>query len=107
MDTKEFNDVVRPYPHGDDELILDVRPFGARQGEAVDSYLHSRLTHVNTTGIGNTNRLVVLVCDASAEIPESARALIETLAASGQFAQIQHRSTTKAFALVNDSIFKM
>jgi hypothetical protein len=99
MDMKEFNDVVRPYPHGDDELILDVRPFGARQGEAVDSYLHSRLMHVNTTGIGNTDRLVVLVCDATAEIPESAKALIETLAASGQWAEIRHGCPAKAFAL--------
>ena len=90
MDMNEFNDVVRPFPHREDELILDVRPFCARQGEAIDTYLHSRLMHVNTTGIGNTDRLVELVCDALAEIPESAETLIETLATSGQFVEIRH-----------------
>lgn len=97
MDIKEFNDLVRPFPHCDDQLILDVRPFGGRQGEAVDSYLHSRLMHVNTTGIGNTDRLVELICDAAAEIPESAKALIEILVASGQFAEIRRASATMAF----------
>jgi hypothetical protein len=99
MDMKEFNEVVRAYVHDYDELILDVRPLRARQGEAVDSYLHSRLTHVNTTGIGNTNRLVVLVCDATADLPESARALIETLAASGQWVEIRHGCPAKAFTM--------
>ena len=57
-----------------------------------------RLMHVNSTGIGNTDRLVVLICDATAEIPESAKALIEILVASGQWAKIRHASATMAFA---------
>ena len=69
-----------------------------RQGEAVASYLHNRLMHVNTTGIGNTDRLVVLICDATAEIPESAKTLIEILVASGQWAEIRHASAMMAFA---------
>jgi hypothetical protein len=99
MDMREFNDVAKPHPHSDDELILDVRPFGPRQGEAVDSYLKSRLMHLETTGIGNTDKLVVLICDATAEISESARALIEALAANGQWAEIRHGCTVKTFAM--------
>lgn len=98
MDIKEFNDLVKPYPHGDDELIFDVRPFGARQGEAVDTYLHSRLMHVNTTGMGNTCRLVVLLCDAAAEIPESAMKWIENLAECGQLAEIRRGCRARFFA---------
>jgi hypothetical protein len=99
MEIKEFNDVVKPYPHGDDELIFDMRPFGPRQGEAVESYLHNRVIHVNTTGTGNTNRLVVLLCDPEAEIPESAMICIEKLAASGQWAEIRRGYPAKSFAM--------
>lgn len=99
MDINEFNGVVTPYPHGDDELVLDVRPFGARQGEAIESYLHSRLMGVSNAGIENTDRLFVLMCDATAEIPETAMALIETLAARGQWAEIRHECPVKAFAM--------
>jgi len=98
MDLKEFNEVVKPYLHGDDELIFDVRPFGARQGEAIDTYLHARLMHANTTGIGNTCRLVVLLCDPSAEIPESAMTWIENLAESGQWAEIRRGCRARTFA---------
>lgn len=98
MDIQEFNDVVKPYSHGDDELILDVRPFGSRQGEAVDAYLRARLVHVNTTGMGNTNRLVVFMCDADAQIPDAVMTEIENLAACGQWAEIRHACAEKAFA---------
>ena len=99
MDIKEFNDVATSYLHGDDELILDVRPFGARQGEAIDSYLRNWLVQVCTSEMGNTNRLVVLLCDSTVEIPASARVLVETLASSGQFAEIRHACSAKAFAM--------
>lgn len=98
MDIREFNEVVKPYPHGDDELIFDVRPFGARQGEAVDTYLHDRLMHVNIAGMGNTCRLVVLLCDAAAEIPESTMTEIADLAACGQWAEIRRGCRARFFA---------
>jgi len=98
MDIQEFNEAVTPYLHGDDELILDVRPFGPRQGEALEAYLRARLMHVNTTGMGNTSRLVVLLCDPTTEIPEAAMTEIENLTASGQWAEIRHGCRKKSFA---------
>jgi hypothetical protein len=68
---KEFNDTAKPYEKGD-ELIFDLRPFGTRQGEAADSYLHERAWHSGTTGIGNTDKLVVLLCDSTAAVPSPA-----------------------------------
>lgn len=98
MDIREFNEIVKPYAHGDDELVFDVRPFGARQGEAIDTYLKTRLMHVNSPGMGNTCRLVVLLCDAAAEIPESATKWVENLAECGQWAEIRHGCRARFFA---------
>jgi len=82
-------DTVKPYPRGDDEIIFDVRPFGQKQGEAIDSYLHTRLMHMSTTGIGTTRKLVVLLCDSTATIPESVNHWLTGLKAGGQRAEIQ------------------
>lgn len=98
MDMEEFNDVVKPYPHGDDELIFDVRAFGTRQIEAIESYLSVRLVHVNTTRIGNTERLVVLLCDAAVGIPERVTTLIEDLAANGQWVEIRRGCAPRVLA---------
>jgi hypothetical protein len=88
MDMKEFNETVKPSAQ-EDEIIFDVRPFGIRQGEAIDSYLHARLMHSRTTGIGTTNKLCVLLCDATAQIPDTANTWLSNLLASGQRAEIR------------------
>lgn len=98
MDMREFSEMVKPYAHEDDELIFDLRPFGERQVEAIDSYLATRVGKVNTTGLGNTERLVVLLCDATKEIPDSTRAHIEGLAASGPWVEIRHVRMARALA---------
>jgi hypothetical protein len=67
MDMNEFNKAaVRTETAS--EITFDVRPFGDRQGDAVDSYLHARLlVGQNTGGIGMTPRLIVVLCDSSAK----------------------------------------
>ena len=88
MDMGEFNEKVKPVTHGN-ELIFDVRVFGDRQGEAIDSYLHTRLLHTNTTGIGNTDKRVVLLCANVANIPNSARDWLVHLNNAGQSTEIR------------------
>jgi hypothetical protein len=82
MDIKEFNKVVKR-TETNEEVIFDVRPFGDRQGEAVDEYLHQALASLQY-GTGTFGpRLVVLLHDASANIPQSAHRWLANLAASG------------------------
>lgn len=88
MDMNEFNEKVKPVSSAT-EVVFDVRPLGDRQGEAVDSYLHTRLMHMNTTGIGNTDKCVVLVCDSTAQIPSSADNWLTKLNAGGQITEIR------------------
>jgi hypothetical protein len=71
------------------EITFDVRPFGDRQGDAVDSYLHARCLVGQYTGIGMTSRLVVVLCDASANIPESSGRWLANLNAKGSPTEIR------------------
>lgn len=89
MDMKEFNEKVKPYDSGTDEIVFDVRTFGNRQGEAMDSYLHQRASDTKTTGIGNPEKLVVLLCDSNASIPDSTQRWIAILKAAGQKVEIR------------------
>ncbi len=88
MHMKEFNATALRSEDGD-EITFDVRPFEARQGDAVDSYLYTRFMHLKETGIGKTNNLVVLLCDATAQIPASADIWLTNLNASGQRTEIR------------------
>jgi hypothetical protein len=82
MDMNQFNKtVVRTETAS--EITFDVRPFGDQQGDAVDSYLHARLLVGQNTGIGMTTRLVVILCDAAAAIPQSAERWLAMLNAKG------------------------
>lgn len=88
MDMNEFNATAVRTADAT-TITLDVRPFGDRQGEAVDSYLHERVMHLNTTGIGTTPKPVVLLCDSSAQIPSSAFTWLANLNAGGQATEIR------------------
>jgi hypothetical protein len=88
MDTNEFNGKVKGVPVGN-ELIFDVRVFGPRQGEAVDSYLHARLMGLNMGGIGATDNHVVLICDSVGDMPNTARNWLNNLNAAGQSTEIR------------------
>lgn len=68
MDTKEFNSTaIRT--ETDTEVRVDVRPFGSRQGEAIDFYLHERVGGLQMGVDTGGSRVVVLLHDSSAAIP--------------------------------------
>jgi len=88
MNINEFNDkAVRTEDAR--TVTFDVRPFGDKQGEAIDSYLHARLMafQMNVGGFGP--RLVVLLCDSTTKIPSSARAWLDELNARGVATEIR------------------
>jgi hypothetical protein len=88
MNMDEFNKTAVRTDDGR-TITFDVRPFGDRQGEAIDSYLHARLMHTGTTGIGNTSKHVVLLCDSVADVPNSARNWLLHLNNAGQSAEVR------------------
>jgi hypothetical protein len=69
-------------------VTLDFRPFGDRQGEEIDSYLHSALGNVQM-GVGRFNKPVILLCDSKAVIPDSAHRWLANLNAKGVAITIQ------------------
>lgn len=82
MDMNELNKtVVRTETQ--DEVCFDVRPFGDRQGEAIDSYLHERLASLGYGVATLGPKLVVLLHDSTARIPVSAYGWLDKLNASG------------------------
>lgn len=70
-------------------ITWDVRPFGDRQGEAVDFYLHQRLMMLQMNAGGFGPRLVVLLCDSTANIPDSATNWLNELNARGVATEIR------------------
>ncbi len=70
-------------------ITWDVRPFGNRQGEAVDSYLHERLMMLQMNAGGFGPRLVVLLCDPVVNIPSSAANWLAELNARGIATEIR------------------
>lgn len=70
-------------------ITWDVRPFGDKQGEAVDSYLHQRLMMLQMNAGGFGPRLVVLLCDSTANIPSSATTWLAELNAKGVATQLR------------------
>ena len=94
MDIKEFDEKVKPVSC-QTEVVFDVRSLGDKQGDAVDSYLHTRAMYLNTTGIGSTPKRVVLVCDTTAEIPARADRWLANLNAGGQKTGIRREQPVK------------
>lgn len=84
MAIEEFNEQVKRSEEGN-EIIFVVRPFGARRGEAVDSYLHDRMMVLRMTGIGH----VVLLCNSTAQLPFVTERWLKNLNADGHAAEIR------------------
>ena len=82
MDMNEFNQTaVRT--EDSEHVYFDLRPFGPRQAEAVDSYLHSAVMSIQMGVSSFGARQIVLVTDGSVVVPDSARTWLASLQASG------------------------
>lgn len=88
MDNREFKATARR-SENESTITYDVRPFGNRQGEAADWYLHERLAQLEMGAGGFGPRLVVVLCDSKAEIPSSANRWLAGLNAKGAPHEIQ------------------
>jgi hypothetical protein len=90
MDMHEFNRVVIR-TEDIDHVHFDLRPFGDRQAEAMDSYLHEAVVsiHIGVSSFGE--RQIVLLTDASTVIPDSARTWLASLRASGVSVEVEGR----------------
>lgn len=88
MDMNEFNSTaIRTEDSG--HVYFDLRPFGNRQGEAMDSYLHEAVMSIQMGVSSFGERQIVLVADASMVIPDSARTWLASLQASGVSVAVQ------------------
>ena len=67
MDSKEFNGKTIRI-ETDSQITFDVRPFGDRQGEAIDSYLHDVGMAVQMNVFCHT-KPIVLTCDSTTTFP--------------------------------------
>lgn len=87
MDMREFNGtVVRTETAV--SVTFDVRPFGDRQGEAVDSYLHD-VGIALQMNVFRHSKLIVLLSDSNATIPTSADRWLANLHSQGVAIEIQ------------------
>jgi hypothetical protein len=82
MHIREFNAVAQR-TETDDEVQFDVRPFGDKQGEAIDLYLHDRVAALQYQVGGFGPRLVVIIHDSRAKIPKSALGWLDRLNSAG------------------------
>jgi hypothetical protein len=72
MDMNEFNSTaIRTEDR--EHVYFDLRPFGNRQGEAMDTYLHEAVMSIQMGVSSFGQRQIVLLTDASTIIPDSAR----------------------------------
>ncbi len=87
MDMREFNGtVVRTETAV--SVTFDVRPFGDRQGEAVDSYLHD-VGMALQMNVFRHSKPIVLLCDSNATIPTSADSWLANVHSQGVAIEIQ------------------
>ncbi len=87
MDMNEFNGTaVRTEAIA--TVTFDVRPFGERQGEAIDSYLHAAGMALQMNVFPHS-KPIVLMCDAKATIPPSADRWLANLHSQGVAIEIQ------------------
>lgn len=87
MDMKEFSSIIPK--ETSEELMFDVRPFGDRQGEAIDSYLHDQLQSVQYGVASSQSKPWVLIYDSNAVIPQSAQGWLNNLAAAGRVIEMR------------------
>lgn len=81
MDMNEFNAKAKR-KEINDEVQFDVRPFGDKQGEAIDSYLHDLLAALQQGVAPLGFRRLVLPHGSTAVIPKSAYAWLDQLNSS-------------------------
>jgi hypothetical protein len=87
MYTNEFREnVLRTETNS--TLTLDVRPFGDRQGEAIDSYLHDVGMAVQMNRF-RPSKAIVLVCDSGVVFPATAHMWLANMQSRGVAIEIQ------------------
>ncbi len=87
MHTKEFNEnVLRS--ETDSAVIFDVRGFGERQGEAIDSYLHDVGMAVQMNVFRHT-KPIVLQCDSETVFPATTETWLANVQRQGVAVEIQ------------------
>ena len=69
MDSTEFNKGAKRTETAS-SVIFDVRGFGAKQGEAVDSYLHDVGMAVQMNAFRH-NKPIILLCDSGTSFPST------------------------------------
>jgi|HubBroStandDraft_6_1064221.scaffolds.fasta_scaffold00095_55 hypothetical protein len=90
MDMNEFNGAAIKTEHSE-HVYFDLRPFGNRQGEAMDSYLHEAVMSIQMGVSSFGERQIVLVTDASMVIPKTARTWLASLQESGVSVAVEAR----------------
>ena len=90
MDMNEFNSTaIRTEDR--EHVYFDLRPFGNRQGEAMDTYLHEAVMSIQMGVSSFGQRQIVLLTDASTIIPDSARTWLANLQVSGVSVAVEGR----------------
>jgi hypothetical protein len=90
MDMNQFNSTaIRTEDSG--RVYFDLRPFGNRQGEAMDSYLHEAMMSIQMGVSSFGTRQIVLLTDASVVMPDSARTWLASLQVSGVSVAVEGR----------------
>jgi len=90
MYAKEFQEKVLRI-ESDSELILDVRPFGDRQGEAIDSYLRDLGMAVQMKKVRPT-KPIVLVCHSNSVFPSTTDMWLANMQTRGVAIEIQQEA---------------
>jgi|HubBroStandDraft_6_1064221.scaffolds.fasta_scaffold00871_32 hypothetical protein len=72
-------------------VYFDLRPFGDRQREAVDSYMRDALNTIQNGASTTGERTVILITDLSTVIPDSARDSLAELRNAGVSISVQGR----------------
>lgn len=90
MDIKEFNSIaVRT--EDNENVYFDLRPFGDRQSEAMDTYLHGSLMSIQMGVSSFGSRKIVLITDASVTISPTGRTYLAALQQNGVSVGVEGR----------------
>lgn len=87
MYSNEFHEKVLR-TETDSILTLDVRPFGDRQSEAIDSYLHDVGMAVQMN-VSRPTKRIVLVCDSETVFPGTTDMWLANMQGRGVAIEIQ------------------
>jgi hypothetical protein len=82
----------------DDNIYLDIRPFGNQEAEAIDFCLQEMLSALSYRMKSEKKaKKVVVICEPTAKIPPSADTVVSQINQLGQAVEIrpQHRETSE------------